>query len=143
MHSSCNTTLFTGDQSKICRIRRSKVYNQQLNIGAIRYLLDHFRYLVISSNNLFFKPNQVQWKMYVGRPGLVDPAQLENAFLVFSTSMRIQLYHYHGEANTTKQKSPTPTFNWSPSSQLVTHTHAVISCSPTQLVPLTVPGGSG
>ena len=119
-HSSCNTTLFTGDQSKIGRIRRSKIYNQQLNIGAMRYLLDHFRYLVISS---FFKPNQVQWKMYVGRPGLVDPAQLENAFLVFSTSMRIQLYHYHGEANTTKQKSPTPTFNWSPSSQLVTHTH--------------------
>ena len=105
-------------------MRESKAYNQQLNIPAMRYLLDHFRYLVISSNNLFFKHNQVQWKMYVGRPGLVDPAQLENAFLVFSTSMRIQLYHYHGEANTTKQKSPPPTFNWSPSSQLVTHTHS-------------------
>ena len=104
-------------------MRESKAYNQQLNIPAMRFLLDHFRYLVISSNNLFFKPNQVQWKMYVGRPGLVDPAQLENAFLVFSTSMRIQLCHYHGEANTTKQTSPIPTFNWSPSSQLVTHTH--------------------
>ena len=64
-------------------MRESKAYNQQLNIPAMRYLLDHFRYLVISSNNLFFKHNQVQWKMYVGRPGLVDPAQLENPFHVF------------------------------------------------------------
>ena len=41
--------------------------------------------------------HQVQWEMHAGRPGLVDSAQLDDASKLLPTSLRIQLYHRHGE----------------------------------------------